>query len=363
MREIDRILNHCTECGLCADECDFLKKCGVSPRELADRYSRDGLADSPEIPYSCNICSLCRHRCPEDLDVGKMVLEMRVEMVSQGRGPLPQHAPVRDAQEFYVSDAFKVAIPSLDQKTERVFFPGCALSAYSPGLVTKTYEYLKTKLPGTGILLGCCGGPAYLIGAGQTFEHISTDMAAAVKGLGASQVIAACPFCHSLLKQHHPELNPVSLYAVLGEIGIPELKQKALSYSIHDPCSARLEPGIHASVRSIVRKAGHEVVEIPHIKAESHCCGMGGMVYVADAELGRLRSRRTLDEADKTIITYCATCRETLQGQGGHVIHLLDLLFNPRWKRASLSAPRTPEVATNNMKQVRKTLLKNKLKH
>lgn len=355
MKEIERVLNNCTECGLCMDECDFLQKYCTFPKELAITYKEQGFSDNQVIPYSCNVCTLCKFRCPEGLDMGKMAMEMRQEMVKHGIGPLPQHASIKESQEFYVSDEFKVTIPSSDKVTARVFFPGCSLSAYSPDLVINTYEYLNEKLPGIGIMLGCCGGPAYLTGDNDTFEPISRDLGSEVKKVGAKQIIVACPFCYGLLKQNNPELNPVSLYRVLDGIGVPASKEAAI-YNIHDPCTARYEPEIHESVRSIIRKSGHDIIEISHSKEESHCCGMGGMVYAVDEELGNLRSKRTLDESNRDIITYCTTCRETLQGQGGHVIHLLDLIFNPEWKSSSKVPPNTPEVSTENMKSLKKRL-------
>ena len=360
MSEIERVLNNCNECGLCIDECDFLQKYCEFPKELAVKYLKDKFVDAPAIPYSCNICTLCKFRCPEGLDIGKMIMEIRQELVKKSIGPLPQHTPIVEAQEFYVSDEFKVTISSNNEKTERVFFPGCSLSAYSPDLVMETYKYLNEKLPGTGIILGCCGGPAFLTGDSNKFETISRDLESEVKRLGASQIIVACPFCYGLLKHHYPELNHVSLYTVLDEIGIPEQKNEAATYNIHDPCTARYEPKIQTSVRNIVEKAGHNIIEISHSKAESHCCGMGGMVYAVDEELGKLKSRRTIMEASADIVTYCITCRETLQGQGGHVVHLLDLIFNSKWKSASKVPPNTPEVSTENMKSLKETLIQYK---
>lgn len=356
MSEIERVLNNCIECVICLDECDFLQKYVESPRELVLKYLEDEFIDMPTIPYSCNKCALCKFKCPQNLDIGKMTMEMCQKMVRHGIGPLSQHAPMVEAQEFYVSDEFKAIITSDDKTTRRVFFPGCSLSAYSPELVIKCYEYLNEKLPGTGIILGCCGGPTYLLGDNNRFESISRDIKSEVEKLGADQIIVACPFCYSLLKEHKPELNPVSLYTVLDEIGVPEEEDETESFNIHDPCTTRYEPEIQASARSIVKKAGYNIMEIPHSREESHCCGMGGMVYVVDEELGKLRTRRTLDETSRYIVTYCATCRETLQGQGGHVIHLLDLLFNQEWKNAPIMPPNTPESSTENMKCLKRML-------
>lgn len=357
MSEFEKILNSYTSCGGYLTECDFFQKYCTSPRELAESYQEHGFYDTPVVPYSCNICGLCKSRCPEGLDIGKMMIEVRHRMVEKGIGPLPQHASIQEAQEFYVSDEFKVVIPSNNGETKRIFFPGCSLSAYSPDPVTSTYQYLHERLPGTGIMLGCCGGPAYLTGEEKQFEFISNDLASEIKKVGADEVVVACPCCYSLLKQHHPDLNPVSLYVILDKIGVPVGRDKDITYNIHDPCTARFEPEIQESVRSIVEKAGHRIVEIPHSKEETYCCGMGGMVYVTDAELGQLRSKRTLDEVNENIITYCASCRETLQGQGGNVVHLLDLLFNSHLRSAPDVIPKTPEISTENMKSLKRTLL------
>lgn len=356
MSEIERVLNNCTSCGICLDECDFLQKHCTSPRDLAVAYKEHGFRETPTIPYSCNICSFCKAQCPEGLDIGKMMLEIRQELVENGTGPLLQHAAFKDAVDFYISDEFKAVIPSTDGDTTSLFFPGCSLSSYSPELVLAAYDYLREKLPGTGIMLGCCGGPTYLTGDEKSFKDVFQDMASEAGKLGVEQVIAACPFCYGLLKQYRPDLNPVTLYQILDKIGLPVGKPENLTINIHDPCNARFEPEIQESVREIIKETGLEVKEIDHIKEETHCCGMGGLVYAVDGELGSLRSRRTLDESGEVLVTYCATCREILQGQGGRVVHLLDLIFNSSPDDASRSPPQVPEEATENMILLKKTL-------
>ena len=92
--------------------------------------------------------------CPEDLDVGKLCLETREEMVQSGQGPLPQHKPVQSNQKWGTSKTFTLALPDRSTgKCERVFFPGCGLPSYSPQLVMRTYAYLQERRPNTGIVL------------------------------------------------------------------------------------------------------------------------------------------------------------------------------------------------------------------
>lgn len=364
MRELDKVLNKCIECGLCLDECDFLQKYCQFPKDLAVIFKENGFSNSPEIPYSCNICSLCQIRCPEGLDIGNMVLEIRGKMVEKGSGPLPQHAPISLAQQFYVSTDFKLTLPALNGKTRHIFFPGCSLSAYSPELVIKTYLYLTEKLPETGIILGCCGGPSYLMGDRDNYHSISLDLINEVEKLGATQIIVACPFCYNLLKKQDDNIEVVLLYNLLDDLGISvdfseiNTSNEDLIFNIHDPCTVRFQEDAHSAVRSLIEKSGFKIDEISHNQMESHCCGMGGMVYVVDEELGKLRSQRTLDEAVFKIVTYCASCRGTLQGRGGDVLHILDLIFNSKSQNNIIKPPNSPETSIENMKSLKNDLYK-----
>lgn len=359
MSEIQTIIDRCTGCGICTEDCDFLSKYGAGPKELAEHFQENGFADDPIIPYSCNLCGLCEVRCPEGLNIGNMIFEMREEMVNAGRAPLPQHTPIKEIQQFYISDEFKVVLPAPGkEKVQLLFFPGCALSAYSPDLVLQTYEHIRKTMPETGIMLGCCGGPVYLLGDVDTAAKIGDGIAEDFRRLSATGIITACPYCYQLLKKNRPELNPVPLYTVLDEIGVPAQKSAHhVPYSIHDPCSTRNEPGIQESARSLLRQSGHEFVETEHSGRTTHCCGMGGMVYASDAEVGAAKTRRTIKEAKGEIVTYCATCREIIAGQEGQVVHLLDLIFNPSWKAAGLVPPKDPQIAKENLRSLKKNLV------
>ena len=134
MSEIEKILEECTECNVCVEECEFLKQACETPKELADRFKAGYFREKPQIPYSCNLCHLCEVLCPQYLNIGKMCLEIRQQMVKEGVGPLPEHKKfVVKEQEWVFSDSFTLSLPDLTaDKCQRVFFPGCILSGYSP---------------------------------------------------------------------------------------------------------------------------------------------------------------------------------------------------------------------------------------
>jgi Fe-S oxidoreductase len=341
----------CIECGQCTEECDFLTTYGKTPKELANEASNTSFSDNPVLPYSCNICGYCQKLCPENLDLGLMMMEAREKLVSKRIGPLPGHQPAVKGQEFYLSSDFRII--STDNETEScdaVFFPGCALSAYSPDLVQASYSYLSALYPNLGIALGCCGGPSALIGKTDYANQITEQLEQDIKNLGASEIIVACPYCYKRISEQFTDIKPVSLYIVLSETGAKFSENGNSTYTIHDPCSARDQPEIQDAVRALISETGYTIDERAHTRDNTHCCGMGGMVFLANAAVGAAKAERTIRESSHDLVTYCATCCDIFSGQGKKCVHLLDLLFGKNPAEQASKVPNSPKTATENMK-------------
>jgi len=349
----ETIAAQCIECGQCTDGCDFLIAYGKKPKELADEALNTNFSDDSVLPYSCNICGYCQKICPENLNLGLMIMEVREKLVIDGIGPLSSHLAAIEGQEFYISDNFRIVSAGKGAEScDAVFFPGCALSAYSPDLVKATYSYLTAKYPNLGIALGCCGGPSELIGKTDYANQITEQLEQDIKRLGASEIVIACPYCYKRLSEQLTYLKPISLYKVLSEAGTKFPENGNSTYSIHDPCSARDQPEIQDAARSLISKAGYTIDEHTHNRENTHCCGMGGMVFLANADVGAAKAQRTIRESPHDLVTYCATCRDIFSGQGKKCVHLLDLLFNKNPDEQAAKAPNAPEVAINNMKSL-----------
>ena len=347
----ENVAEQCIECGQCTDECDFLIAYRKTPKELANEALNTNFSNNPVLPYSCNICSYCQKLCPENLDIGLMIMEAREKLVSERIGPLPGHQPAVEGQEFYLSDNFRIISAGKGSEScDAVFFPGCALSAYSPDLVKAAYSYLKTQHANLGIALGCCGGPSELIGKTDYANQITEQLEHDIKFLGASEIIVACPYCYKRLSERLTDVKPVSLYRVLSEAGAKSPEKGNRTYSIHDPCSARGQPEIQDAVRSLISEAGYTIDEHEHTRDNTHCCGMGGMVFLANADVGAAKTERTIRESSHDLVTYCATCRDIFSGQGKKCVHLLDLLFDKNPVDQASKAPNSPEIATENMR-------------
>lgn len=358
--ELEKIIEQCTECGDCVDECEFLKELSGTLRELADKLGAGYFREEPKIPYSCSLCSLCENICPQDLNVGTMCLEIRQEMVKQGLGPLPAHKRfVESEQERVFSDSFTLFLPDLTTgKCERAFFPGCILSGYSPSLVIKTYDYLREKLPDTGIILGCCGAPTHELGEEAKLQEMLEQLSAKITKLGAKEVILSCPHCYHMFKCYAPQLQLKSLYETLVQIGPPRaMKACDWTFSLHDSCKVRREIALQDSVRSLVSKMGYDIEEMEYSRDMTRCCGAGGQILFANFSLARSITKRRADEAHFDILTYCAGCREML-AQEKPTIHILDLIFNPNWQSDMFKPPNKAATTRENQSLLKAQLLR-----
>lgn len=361
MTEMDKIIDDCIECGVCVEDCAFLAKFCESPKELAERFSSGYFREKPMIPYSCSLCNLCETLCPNALNIGRMCMDIRQQMVEEGLGPLRAHELVMSDQEWLLSDSFSLVLSDRAvEECRRVFFPGCNLPGYSPSLVLKTYEYLLDRLPGTGVILGCCGSPTRELGDQIQFREIIEGIESKMEKLGSSEMIVACPYCYYSFKSYAPGFNVRPVYEVLVEVGLPEGKKDGRqTFSLHDSCKARWETGLQDSVRTLVSMLGHQIEEMEYSKDMTRCCGVGGMVPFVDMGLASNMTSHRIEEAAHDILTYCASCREIFAWERPS-LHVLDLIFNPDWAEERLKPPNKPSVKRDNQSLLKSLLEKRK---
>ena len=261
-----------------------------------------------------------------------MCLEARQTLVDEGVAPLTPHKIVKRDQDWDLSDEFALTLPNPDkQKASKVFFPGCHLSGYSPSLVFSTYEWLREKIPGIGILLKCCGSPTNYIGDKAAFQGILDNLEAEANRMGAEELICACPNCIRHLTRYAPNLKVKSLYEVMVELGPAEAQLNGAStFTIHDPCAARGRDEIHDAVRSMIGWAGVTIDEMKESRNNTQCCGQGGGVPYISPQIAANSTKRRVEQLKADVVTYCASCREAFAAQKPS-LHVLDLIFNSNW--------------------------------
>jgi NADPH-dependent glutamate synthase beta subunit-like oxidoreductase len=194
LEEAERCLT--CECKMCVKECEFLESYTEYPKEMLQEIL-DAPYGSVDIPYYCNLCETCTVHCPKEFELADIFLEIRRDYYKDGHGPLKGHNVITKFHQPLGTSGFFTLTqkdPSAD-KTERLFFPGCSLSSYSPDVVINTYKYIKDVMPGTGFFLRCCGAPTNMVGQEDTFDSMTEELIAEIRSTGAKEIITACADC------------------------------------------------------------------------------------------------------------------------------------------------------------------------
>ncbi|MFH0728550.1 MAG: VTT domain-containing protein [Pseudomonadota bacterium] len=356
------VLTRCIDCPKCVDACAFLKRHG-SPKKIALAY--DSLNTTRlTLPFECNLCGLCAAVCPVNLAPDEMFLEMRREAVDRGVAPLPVHQRILTYERRGISKRYSWY--GLPDHCESVFFPGCTFSGTRADTTIALYEYLETKIPGLGIVLDCCCKPSHDLGRSAFFTEVFGEMKDWLLSHGAKHIFVACPNCYKVIKTYGAPLSVMSVYEFLSENGLPLpastngfRSPEQSTVSIHDPCVLRNEATIHTAVRNLAAAGGVTVVEMPHGKKRTVCCGEGGAVGLVAPEFsGKWGEVRRKEAGDRRLLTYCAGCAGILNRKTP-TDHILDMVFHPEAVAAGNRRATKPPWTYLNRIRLKRYLQKN----
>lgn len=359
------------ECMECVKVCLYLERYGAYPKKYARQVFNNeriifGAARSKnQFINSCSNCGLCETVCPNDFHMGDLCLQSRRNMVEKKLMPTSFHEfALRDLAHSR-SEAFALGRHQAGHSESAwLYFPSCQLCATAPGEVLASYDFLQEKLAGgVGILLGCCGAPAFWAGREELFRDNLAQLRRQWQELGKPRLITGCVTCQSIFTDHLPEIETAPLWPLLEGTGLPAealRAQAATKVAIADPCMSRHLPEVQQSVRRIAEALGMEPDELALSDAKPECCGYGGLMYNANPKLageviehrlreippegtkpftqpqgwqrGRLQEGRDTayyhsEIKDVDYLAYCAMCRDNLAAGGKRVSHLLEHLF------------------------------------
>jgi Fe-S oxidoreductase len=323
------------QCLECVKVCEYLHEYGAYPKRYVRQiYNNEcivmGVRNGNRMVNSCSLCGLCTAVCPEKFSMADVCLDARQSMVRKSKMPPSAHDFALRDMAFSQSEAFTLARhqPGF-QSSQTAFFPGCQLSASSPGHVAASYEHLHNTLPGgVGLILQCCGAPARWAGDEEKFQAALRELDAAWSSLGQPRLITACSSCFKTLKEHLPHIQVEPLWPYLDPALLtnapPEPASRTLA--IHDPCSTRGVHEVEDSSRALLGKLGIDVVELNETGLTT-CCGYGGLTLFVNPALADKTVTRRAKQSDVDYVTYCAMCRDRFAHQGKRAIHILDLVF------------------------------------
>lgn len=341
------------ECKLCMKECIMLNDYTECPKSLFKKYLEEGYENLDHmIAYSCNECSQCTLKCPKEFNMKGIFTALKEDYAEKNNGLVPLEILKESdrTQEKECGDEYctrvdgslqKKEVPK-KQKTKYVFVPGCTVSAYSPKGVENTVKHLKECLghENVGALLQCCGKVTRFIGETEKFEERNKKAIDILDDMGAEVIITVCPSCYKVFKETAKNQKVIAYWDLMKNlIGIPETARgigigSDVVFNIHDSCVTRDETSHHESVRWVLDELGYNWTEIERNGKNTRCCGVGGMVCSSNPELyERVYTRRANDFDQHNIVTYCGSCRGTMQAAGKDAVHILDLLFGPKYTK------------------------------
>ena len=277
---------------------------------------------------SCALCGQCTVVCPNGVDMARVCLDARRNMVSTDKMPLAPHEFALLDMLFSNDEAFLSRPQPGFETCKYVFFPGCQASAIAPETVKAAYLDLCERLDGgVALMLGCCGAIGDWAGRTELEAQTKDFLDRELSKLGDPIVIAGCPTCKKEL-QSHEGLRIIGIWDVLLKIGLPEgghgLERPA---ALHDSCGARGDKSTQSAIRELAQKLGCTLVDTPYSGDRSPCCGYGGLSAYANREVAKELTYKCLERSDAPYISYCMACRDRFAREGRESKHILELIY------------------------------------
>jgi heterodisulfide reductase subunit D len=296
--------------------------------------------------YDCTLCGRCAVVCPVNIDTRSLWIAVRETLIDQGVYPETfDHLRETVTTEYNISGdrnadrlIWSQNLPGVPEgvggkeRAETIYFVGCVASFYPrsysvPQSMVEILEQAGVDFLTLGGEEWCCGFPLIIAGMGDAAVDVMRHNVEVVRRTGAGRLVAACPSCYHTWKHDYPRILGEGLgfevlhaTEVLEEIvgeGRIELKPFKRGVTYHDPCDLGRTSGVYEAPRNVIRAVpGIDFREMEHHHEYSLCCGGGGDVEMADAELTAAVAQRRMQEAEATeaqvILSACQQCERTL---------------------------------------------------
>jgi Fe-S oxidoreductase len=319
------VYNRCINCERCMAECGFLEEYG-KPKHIADVYDPDN-DECRKMAFECSLCSLCTAVCPVAVDPVEMFLEMRKNTVSSN-GHKTEYSTLTAYEKRGTSRRYTYyALPA---GCDTIFFPGCTLTGTRPEQTQNVFSLLQARIPSVGIVLDCCTKPSHDLGRYDYFNRMFSEMAGFLEDHGIKDIVVACPNCHKVFSEYGKMFSVQTIYEIIDQNGITLHDKISGTVTVHDPCPMRFDRSAQDAVRNLIAGHGLGIFEMPHNRDKTLCCGEGGAVACVNGDIADIWRKKRGEEAGKNMmVTYCAGCAGHLK-KTGPVIHILDLLYDPK---------------------------------
>jgi Fe-S oxidoreductase len=327
----------CDGCGICFERCpEVTMEKDRTRRAIRELIQGTPGRDGREILSKCSSCLSCNTYCPHDAGPYFLVLDRFNDLYRKRGAPAIYRfvCPNR-------SDSIWNTLGPLASAEERALFVRWHENmASSPGipLILGNYAHLFPHVFDSPLFDGFtlldpighweCG--AYLTQAGYTgeVEKIGNFVKRFFDALENRDVMILTDAVHFLLTRFLPERFGISfapsfssftmwLRDELARGNIPLKKRVDKRLAIHDSCYAKaIGAPLFDAARDILTSVGCTILELPHIRDDSYCCGFGrGAADIAKAKVpfeimkGAMRKLREVEAVGaEGVVTYCTGC-------------------------------------------------------
>ena len=349
MVEVSESCVHC-RCGCCKDGCPVYEEVleeSMSPKgrnELIQAILK-GVVDPDEramrIVYSCLLCRRDEESCGARLKHSEAVEQFRAFLVERGVELLPEHQSLannlrnygnpwgqpRSARKRWAKGA--VLSEHAAGQGDILLFVGCTFALDRSlmdtpralaSIMRKAGERFHVALEDEA----CCGSTIKRLGEEQMFDERRRTNCEVILRTKPSRVITPCSGCYKTLIQDYDDMlrgaevqhSTQYILRLLQQKRL-ELREMDATVTYHDPCHLGRYADIYDEPREILRRIPKlRLVEMKSSRELSMCCGGGGGVKTAYADLSTRIARKRIEEAQKTgasmLVTACPFCVQSL---------------------------------------------------
>jgi glycolate oxidase iron-sulfur subunit len=386
---LDEIAAICSDCGSCLFACpvynaELMEP--ASPRGKVNliKWLRDGRLKPDRLNkkfiYQCVLCGSCQHICTKGIKFMDMMIDYRTAAARGKKIPFLKKMILRLYRSFIfkklpgVVDILaktplrkKLTIPRRRKAKIRalyskkpgqaqydiLFFPGCVLTYFYPGIIEKTVSFFKKK--GFSVVMPkkmeCCGFPYLSQGWKEKFISFRKRNRAIFSQFRFRYLVVPCgtgvmtfkkyydfedkaievyeltEFFYKYIKDavvntaqfnidnHNCPPQPRTIKSFYGGPGGGFFKKsplvaegKAKKVTFHDPCHHLKSLGIAAAPRFFMEQLGESFID----DKSGLCCGFGGIFSVGFPSTSKKilkRKEEMLKELGvDTVVTACPGC-------------------------------------------------------
>ena len=346
VKEKQRFLKNCTQCGHCAEECPILPHTDVrevNPSDIQKEvfdFMNSGTPNQQAYTkaFACMACFKCTAgMCPEDLNPMLVNELIKSEYISKGlankaysdaRQPDSAHRVLASVQ-VAGAEYNRITTPSGKQSARYVFFPGCNVY-FQPEKILNAMDIMGAIGDDYAFLPGldyCCGDGLSFLGEIGEGAVRAEELVAAITGYQPEAVVLWCPTCQCRFDKSIASAMDIPFkilsfpqYLATNMSKLPLTRAAAGTVTLHEACKSAYTGVDRNGPREVLQQLpGVTLREMKHHGQETVCCGSGAISWFPES-CARIREER-LQEAAQTgasrLVTVCHYCNQTFAAEKG----------------------------------------------